>query len=336
MSALSKAVVRFLKKYSERLEIRQRFHFAAKITYCAYKISEEEIEILLKSASLEIKAKKYSLAIPLLQQYLIHDPNSLKAMLLLGIAYRQIGNYEEAIKVHLKSLEQDEDQVRAHYSLGIDYEKKGNSETAKRYYTKTIELDKAFTKAYFRLANLYMNEEKYDLAVSLYIDGLSLREGSVNEWINLAYCYMKTAKHKAALKVLNEALKLNPTSSEVIFAFGTCYLSQHQYELVEEMIEKLDSEKDREFFLSLKIKVALDKHQYEELKELLDVIRRKERGEDYWYYKAIYYANTGKEKKAIKELEKATRVNSEMKNEAKKEEQFAKIREKEEFKEIIK
>jgi len=316
--------------------MRQRLHFAAKIAYRAYKLSEEELELLLKSASLEIKAKKYLLSIPLLQQFLMKNPNSLKAMLLLGIAYRQMGNYEEAIKMHLKSLQQDEDQVRANYSLGIDYEKKGNDETAKRYYTKAIELDKAFTKAYFRLANIYMKEEKYDLAVSLYIDGLSFREGSVNEWINLAYCYMKTSKHEAALKVLKEALKLNPGSSKVIFAFGTCYLSQHQYEKVEEMITKLDPEKDKEFFLSLKIKVALDKHRYEELKELIDGIKRKERVADYWYYKAIYYTNTGKEKKAIKEMGKAIKINKAMKEEAKKDEHFAKIREKEEFKEIVK
>ncbi|MHA1620561.1 MAG: hypothetical protein ACTSVO_00350, partial [Candidatus Heimdallarchaeaceae archaeon] len=89
MSALSKAVIRFLKRYSERLEKKQRFHLAAKIAYRAYKISEEEFELLLKSASLEIKAKKHSLSLPLLQQYLIHEPNSLKAMLLLGMAHRQ-------------------------------------------------------------------------------------------------------------------------------------------------------------------------------------------------------------------------------------------------------
>jgi tetratricopeptide (TPR) repeat protein len=80
----------------------------------------------------------------------------------------------------------------------------------------------------------------------------------------------------------------------------------------------------------------MDKHQYEEIKEILEVIKRKEREAEYWYYKAVYYTNTGKEKKAIKELGKAIRENKAMKEEAKKEEKFAKIREKEEFKEIVK
>lgn len=335
MSALSTAVISFLKRQSERLEQKNRFHLAARFVYYIYTISEEE-EHLLKSASLEIKAKRYTNSIPLLEQYLLICSDSFKAMILLGLSYRQIDNYEEAIKIHLKCLDQDADQVEIHYSLGLDYEKIGNNETAKRYYTRVLELDKAFTKAYFRLANIYMKEEKYDLAVSLYIDGLSLREGSVNEWINLAYCYMKTAKYEAALKVLEEALKLNPDSSDVIFAFGTCYLKQHNYEKAEEIITKLNLEDNREYYLSLKVKMAVDRHQYEELVTYLNMMKRKERGAEYWYHKAIYSTNTDNGKRALKELKKAIIKNSALKEEAKKEEQFARIREEKEFKELIK
>ena len=182
---------------------------------------------------------------------------------------------------------------------------------------------------------MYLQDKKYDLAVNLYLDGLSLKEGSPKDWINLSLCYLMTSNLKAAEKVLVEAVDIFPKSSEVLFALGTCYIKKKDYKKNIAVVDKLVERGEEELVLSLRIKQTLDQRQYEQLGELLELLRRNEKATDYWYMKAIVDANTGNEKKAINHLRKAVNHNPNLRKEALKDDNFAIIRELVEFKHIV-
>ena len=335
MNAVRESLARFLQGLSIRWEMNEKYHLAAQIGYYSYRISETNLNELLKFATLEMKAEKYASAIQFLEKYLEEDKDSTKALLLLGIAYRQNGAYQQAIKTHLKCLKKGEEDPNTLYTLGLDYEKAKKTRTAKRYYSKVIETEKAFSKAYYRLAHLYMVEKKYDLAVNLYLDGLSLKEGTAKDWINLSLCYLMTSNYKAAEKVLVEALELFPQSSEVLFALGTCYIKSRNYKKSDIIISKLGERDESNLTLSLKVREALDKKNYEQLEILLDQFNKNERNAEYWYMKSIVEANTKNEKKAVESLKKALTMDSELRKEALKDDNFALIREFVEFKNIV-
>ena len=335
MIAVREVLARFLQGLSIKWEIKEKFHLAARVGYYSYFVGRSDPEELLKLAALEMKVEKYNFAIKYLEEYLEKDKDSVKAHLLLGIAYRQNGDYEQAIETHLKCLKKNEEDVNTLYTLGLDYEKAKKIRTAKRYYSKVIETEKAYEKAYFRLAHLYMQEKKYDLAVNLYLDGLSLREGTAKDWINLSLCYLMTANLKAAEKVLKEALEIFPRSTEVLFALGTCYIKNRDYKKTAIIVTKLEEREEGGLALSLKVKEAIDRKNYELLGELLEQFDKKERNAEYWYMKSIVDANIKDEKKAISSLSKAIELNPDLRTEALKDDNFALIRELVDFKHIV-
>ena len=335
MTSLRSFFSRPLVKMSNNWENKKRLHLAAKAAYLHYKLNKENSERLLRIAALEMKAEKYVSAIKYLEEYLAINPETKRAIILLGIAYRQNGEHEKAIKTHLKCLKKGEEESDILYTLGIDYERAGKIRTAKRHYAKCIEIDRSFAKSYFRLARLYMKDKKYDLAVNLYLDGLSLREGSAKDWINLSFCYINMDNAKAAEKVLVEALENFPNSSEVLFALGTFYMSNQKYKKASTIVSKLNSVEDWHLIISLKLKEALDKKQYDGLEELLEQIKRENQNAEYWYMKAIVFSNKNEQRKAIQLLRKTIALNPELKKQAKKDENFAVIRELVEFKNIV-
>ncbi len=335
MSAAREVLARFLQGLSIRWEMKEKYHLAAKMGYFSYSMSKSDPEELLKLAALDMKVEKYSSAIRYLEEYLEENKDSVKARLLLGIAYRQKGDFDRAVETHLKCLKKNEEDVNVLYTLGLDYEKAKKIRTAKRYYSKVVETEKAFAKAYFRLAHLYMQEKKYDLAVNLYLDGLSLREGTAKDWINLSLCYLMTSNLKSAEKVLVEALELFPQSSEVLFALGTCYIKKRDYEKNAIIVAKLDEREEISLALSLKVKEALDRKNYKQLDILLEQFNKQERTAEYWYMQSIVDANIKDEKKAITSLRKAIALNPAIRKEALKDDNFASIRELVEFKHIV-
>ncbi len=335
MISLRRFFTRPLTKMSDRWEGKKKLHLAARSAYLSYKINKEDPERLLQIVALEIKAEKYNPAIRYLEEYLELNPDSKKALLLLGIAYRRNKDYEKAIKTHLKCLKKEEEESDILYTLGIDYERAGKIKTTERYYAKCIEIDSSYAKAYFRLARLYMRDKKYDLAVNLYLDGLSLREGTTKDWINLSFCYINASNLVAAEKVLLEALENFPNSSEVLFALGAYYIKEQKYNKIPEIISKLDSKEDWYIVLSLQLKEVLDKKEYEELEKLLEQIKKEDRNAEYWYMEAIVSSNKNKSKKAIQSLNRAAELDPELRKEAKKDDNFAMIRKLEEFKYIV-
>ena len=335
MSAAREVLTRILQNLSLKWETKHKYHLAAKLGYYSYIVGGGETADLLKFAALEMKVEKYTSAIQYLEKYLEKSKNKEKALLLLGIVYRQKGDYGQAIKTHLECLKKDEKNASILYTLGLDYEKAKKIKTAKRYYAQAIETEHAFAKAYFRLAYLYMQEKKYDLAVNLYLDGLSLGEGSAKDWINLSLCYLITSNLKAAEKVLVEALEMFPRSSEVLFALGTCYIRKRDYKKNKIIVTKLEERGEIILSLSLKIKEALDNKNFNQLGALLQQFRRRERTAEFWYMKSIVEANGENEKKAIEYLRKALAINTELRKEALKDDNFAPIRELIEFKQII-
>jgi len=319
---------------ANKLEKRSMLSLSANLLYLLYRRGSKNKEHFFKSMALKLEAGKNTFVVNCTNKYLKVNPNSTRALALLGVAYRNQKDYEKAIKAHQKCLKANNQSASSHYSLGLDYEKMGKRRTAKRYYTKAIELDSSYSKAYFRLATMYMEEKKYDLAVNLYLDGLSLSNNRPAEWINLALCYMKSLNNNAAEKVLTEAKKKFPMSQEILLALGLLYIEKKNLTKVDEVVDHLRKLDDDESAFTLALKKELELSNYNKARYILSKVKRK-RTAYYWYISSIINANIGNEKKAIKQLRRAIKLMPDLRKTAKMEKHFYQLRELVEFKHIV-
>lgn len=335
MSSLRKKFVNFILKTAKTKEKSENMQQAVFWYKLAYWVLKNEHDLLLKISGLQIKLNKHKKAIKYLELYLKKYPESLKALLLLGISKRESGKIEEAIAVHKQCLENNEKVPWVTYSLGLDYEKQENTDMAIKYYDETLRIDKSFSKAYFRLGYIYMKEEKWNLALNMFLDGLSLDEQNAMAWVNLAFCYMKVENFEAGEKVLKEVKKKNMDTIEIKLALGICYINKEMYEKALNLTNSLNKEKDADVIMTIKLKIAEKKGQYEKIEELLSKNNMKKNNEEYWYYKAIVEANTNREEKAVESLRKAIKIDETLRKEAKTDPNFKRLREIPAFKILV-
>lgn len=114
-------------------------------------------------------------AIPLLEQATVQEPRNERIYLYLGIAYEQIGNYDQAIRVLKRGLEfalQYKDLF--YFNLGNNHLAKGETETAIEMYTQALETNGSLADAFLNRANLEVKLDRLSDALKDYTAYLNL------------------------------------------------------------------------------------------------------------------------------------------------------------------
>ncbi len=114
-------------------------------------------------------------AIPLLEQATVQEPRNERIYLYLGIAYEQIGNYDQAIRVLKRGLEfalQHKDLF--YFNLGNNHLAKGETEAAIEMYSRAIETNGSLADAFLNRANLEVKLDRLSDALKDYTAYLNL------------------------------------------------------------------------------------------------------------------------------------------------------------------
>lgn len=110
-----------------------------------------------------MRDKKYKLAIESLQIALKQDPNFVLALDDIAVCYRQLEDYDNAIKYYKKSLEIYPEGEYALMNIGVVYTLKSDFKTAIDYYEKLIKYQPENAEGYFGAGKNYLalnNDEK--------------------------------------------------------------------------------------------------------------------------------------------------------------------------------
>ncbi|MHA1778860.1 MAG: tetratricopeptide repeat protein [Candidatus Heimdallarchaeaceae archaeon] len=213
----------------------------------AYVISPSEVN-LLNLLYLSFYNKNYRRAKKLLNIIIERNPHAKKFIRLLGLVYRELGEYEKSISIFLRNLKENEESVEDLYLLGKTYELKGDLKLAKKYYQSILDIDATFAKAFFRLADIYLEERSYEKAAKLLLEGLEIESGSTLNWIKLAYCYMKLNKTDVAEKIL---LRLYETKKEIereaLLLLLLCQIKLKKHVQVRQGFDILKKKLDKKF-----------------------------------------------------------------------------------------
>lgn len=100
------------------------------------------VDDYISRATESLKKDDTAAAIQMYREALKLDPNDPTALIGLGAALDEAGEFESAVECYKKALKADFDQVMAHSGLGIVYEKQGNNDLAVKEFHAALSLDR--------------------------------------------------------------------------------------------------------------------------------------------------------------------------------------------------
>jgi tetratricopeptide (TPR) repeat protein len=166
----------------------------------AHKLGPRDADVIFLMARLSMKQAFYEDAIPLLEEGLKVDPHrpSLLAALgecyfmmgtinkakdifqtliqvdpsgrsyaFMGLCYRNLGRFDEAVKYLEQGLKADPHDVSCLYNLGYIASRQGQYDMGEKWLQQALEVDPNYPEALLELANAKMHEKKFEEAVPL-------------------------------------------------------------------------------------------------------------------------------------------------------------------------
>jgi tetratricopeptide (TPR) repeat protein len=129
----------------------------------------------------------YDDAVNTLNKAVKKDPGHFNALNNLGLALKKNGDIDGAVKYLEMAVESEPNSARGHNNLGTAYKDAGEYELAKEHYFKALELDPGLNEVYYNIAIIYKFENNTDKIAEYFVKYLKSGGGSpgkVKEAVN--------------------------------------------------------------------------------------------------------------------------------------------------------
>lgn len=125
-----------------------------------------------------------------------------------GNKFKNLGDYDNAIKNYTRALTIDNTQPSAYYEIASILFATGDYSSAETYAEKAVQYDKSGNIAYIdMLIYAYEYNNHHEKAVPLYKNLIAKNPNDVENYYELSNVYLKIGKPKEAIKVLDAAEK---------------------------------------------------------------------------------------------------------------------------------
>ncbi len=154
------------------------------------------------------------------------DP-SPRSYVFMGLAYRHLGQYDEAKRYLNQSLSSDPNNLPSLFNLGFIARKQGDYAQAEQYLRRAIRLDKDYPEALFELGSLMMDQKKYDEAIPFLRHCAEVNPKPADAYYKLALAERSLHRMDAAQRDMDvfTTLSKNPQSAP--------YPMQHFFDYLE-------------------------------------------------------------------------------------------------------
>ncbi|MCA9699448.1 MAG: tetratricopeptide repeat protein, partial [Myxococcales bacterium] len=142
------------------------------------------------------------------------DPNNLEAAALLGRLYAYDGATTEAIKLIQPVIDKTDAYPYAYLALGLAHRDLGKRDLAVKEFKKARELDPTLFEAYYQEGRIHNDGNKHSAAVAALQEGMDKAIANAQErelidaWRRLGESYYEIGRRADAKKALEEYLKL--------------------------------------------------------------------------------------------------------------------------------
>lgn len=206
------------------------------------KADNENLDALVAISGIYRRQKRYEESVAFLEQGLVICESSPKAHAKisynLGFTYRQMGNYDGAIKCFEEVVEDNPSDVLANNHLGAIYALQGNHTQAIEAYNRGLKYDPNHPILQFNIAKSYAEIGEISKAQSFYEGALRAKPGwteAIEAYSDLLLVENKVAE---ADTVVNQALELYPDDVKMHTAKGNVFNRQSIFEHAEVEFKK--------------------------------------------------------------------------------------------------
>ncbi len=144
-----------------------------------------------------------------LYTYLLKHTDSARIHNNLGMAYAQIGDFDQAIIEYQAAIEKADAYPQTHHNLGHVFFQLGNFEQAEQEYIKAIEMNPNFYISHPPLIKIYLMQNKYQQLLPLVDDMLQLYPNKVEFVLLKGDALYKLEQVLEAEKYFDKALSLS-------------------------------------------------------------------------------------------------------------------------------
>jgi tetratricopeptide (TPR) repeat protein len=249
--------------------------------------------------------------ITLFKHTLKHTSNNFVIHNNLGIALKEQGRTEEAIKHYLQALRLKPDYAKAHSNLGAAYDNSGMYKEAIESYKKAIRINPDYAKAHYNLGIAYDNSGMYKEAIEAFKKAIRINPYYAEAHSNLGIAYDNSGMYKEAIEAFKKAIRINPDYAKAHYNLGNAYDNSGMYTEAIEAFKKairIDPDyADAHYNLG---NAYADSGMYKEAIEAFKkAIRIDPDYADAHYNLGNAYDNSGMYKEAIEAFKKAIRIN---------------------------
>jgi len=172
---------------------------------------------LLAEANELLKQQQYPSAIAKFEELLVAQPSFYQAHEFIGIAYREMGDYDAALAEFNKVLAQDAGHANTLISIGDILVSQQKLDEAVEYFEKAVsQTTDAIVP--FNVAEIYFNQQNTAKAVEFYRIATEYEPDWPDAHLKLGYAYLNTGDLDSAKAAFQKTVEIAPDSPQAQMA----------------------------------------------------------------------------------------------------------------------
>ena len=158
------------------------------------------------------------------------DPKLTGAYWNRGIAYGELGDYQQAIKDFDRVVEVDPQNMRAYVKRGIAFGRVGNYLQAILDFDRVIEANPKDASAYHCRGTAYLGLGNFQQAISDSNRAIELNPQYARAYGSRCYAYLAIGEYHQAVQDCSRAIELNPKEAAFFINRGAIYEKLGEYQ----------------------------------------------------------------------------------------------------------
>ena len=141
----------------------------------------------------------------------------------LGLNYLLNADNENARKNFKTSIKLKPDDKNAQIKLALTHELSGEDDMAILVYNTIIEKNPYYIPALYSLANLYVGKEEYKNAIKLFNKIININKEHYRSYLGIGLCFDKLKKYSLATRFYKKYISFKPNSTTAKSLVGRIY-----------------------------------------------------------------------------------------------------------------
>ena len=190
--------------------------------FCDNPIKKDKSFFLAKGDSFMLK-NEYRKAVKEYLVSLMIDKNNIPAYLGASKAYKNLKEYNKAIKhlKHARNIYGFDSEI--YYELGLNYLLNADNINAAKNFIRTIKLEPDNKNAQIKLALTHELSGEEDMAILVYNTIIEKYPYYIPAISNLAGLYIEQKEYGKSIKLYKQILKINPEYYRAYLGLGLCF-----------------------------------------------------------------------------------------------------------------